>query len=255
MKLTYQSKENIMTDASPASKDGYDFSLVDIILSEDERRHISLADYCSNAPTDKLLKQCKDLDEFSRTSENLYEKVRALFFLYAIHRFHLTDLPAAGSIPYEGYKHLLDREFMDAIDVFLAIHQKEPSKAISSALAKSYYHLGFQTLADQVRLSVKNFDGNAFLFQVLEPRKYPKTIHSDLIEGKVLCEKTPVRMDLSHCGWSDIFFLGMDFPEGARVLNASVDLAVRGQHEFPEPVRRCTCCCVIDCVPCFVLVH
>ncbi len=35
-------------------------------------------------------------------------------------------------------------------------------------------------------------------------------------------------MDLTHSGWSDIFFLGMDFPEGARVLNISIDLAVRG---------------------------
>jgi len=44
----------------------------------------------------------------------------------------------------------------------------------------------------------------------------------------ILREATPVRMDLSHSGWSDIFFLGMDFPEGARVLNVSIDLAVRG---------------------------
>ncbi len=34
-------------------------------------------------------------------------------------------------------------------------------------------------------------------------------------------------MDLTHSGWSDIFFLGMDFPEGARVLNISIDLSVR----------------------------
>ena len=34
-----------------------------------------------------------------------------------------------------------------------------------------------------------------------------------------LREETPVRMDLTHSGWSDIFFLGMDFPEGARVIN------------------------------------
>src|SRR5256714_11843224 len=44
----------------------------------------------------------------------------------------------------------------------------------------------------------------------------------------ILSEKTPVRMDLSHSAWSDIFFLGMDFPEGARVLNVSIDLAIRG---------------------------
>ena len=42
-------------------------------------------------------------------------------------------------------------------------------------------------------------------------------------------------MDLSHSGWSDIFFLGMDFPEGARVLNMSVDLGVRGRDARPQP--------------------
>lgn len=94
-------------------------------------------------------------------------------------------------------------------------------------------------VADQVRVSVKNHEGNAWLFQVLEPKSHPKKFHPKLIGGKMICERTPVRMDLSHCGWSDIFFLGMDFPEGARVLNASVDLAVRGRHEFPVPVRVC----------------
>jgi hypothetical protein len=48
-------------------------------------------------------------------------------------------------------------------------------------------------------------------------------------------EKTPVRMDLSHSCWSDIFFLGMDFPEGAKVLNVSVDLAVEGRDAAPIP--------------------
>jgi hypothetical protein len=42
-------------------------------------------------------------------------------------------------------------------------------------------------------------------------------------------------MDLSHSGWSDIFFLGMDFPEGARVMNISVDLGVRGRDAAPRP--------------------
>ena len=52
----------------------------------------------------------------------------------------------------------------------------------------------------------------------------------------ILCEATPVRMDLTHSGWSDIFFLGMDFPEGARVLNISIDLAVR-TGSTPAPPR------------------
>ena len=61
-----------------------------------------------------------------------------------------------------------------------------------------------------------------------------------------------MRLDLSHSGWSDIFFLGMDYPEGARVLNISVDLGVYGRDDrvrppietyvrvIPEPVLRLT---------------
>jgi len=41
-------------------------------------------------------------------------------------------------------------------------------------------------------------------------------------------------MDLSHSGWSDIFFLGMDLPEMARVLNVSIDLAIYGSGHGPE---------------------
>src|SRR5256714_10928066 len=42
-------------------------------------------------------------------------------------------------------------------------------------------------------------------------------------------------MDLPHCGWSDIFFLGMDYPEGAKVLNVSIDLGVRGRDASTRP--------------------
>jgi hypothetical protein len=68
----------------------------------------------------------------------------------------------------------------------------------------------------------------------------------------VLEERTPVRMDLTHSGWSDIFFLGMDYPEGARVINVSIDLGVFGRDKdikpplqtyvrvIPEPVLRIT---------------
>ena len=245
------------TISSMILDDGDDvITLIDIITSkDDEIRHLSLSDYCSCRTTQALLEECDELDRFAKSSTNLYERVRALFFLYAIHRFHLNDLPSIGGgacgdndsnssaamIPYEGYKLLLDRNFEDAIEIFLKIHHQQPSKAISSALTKGYYHLGFQTLANQVRMSVKNHPGNLWMFQCLEANQYPQTIHHELLNtakgssNKRLVEYTPVRMDLSHCCWSDIFFLGMDFPEGARVLNVSIDLAVRGRHEQPIP--------------------
>ena len=80
------------------------------------------------------------------------------------------------------------------------------------------------------------------MFRVGHPADHPLRIRPELLrrasEGgpfPVLLERTPVRMDLSHAGWSDIFFLGMDYPEGARVLNVSIDLAVRGRDAAPRP--------------------
>lgn len=215
-------------------------SLVDIIVSKDANiRNLSLAEYCTPLTTVELLDQCRELEAFRRSATNLYERVRSCFFLYAIHRFHLIDIQESGDIPYKGYKCLQDRKFEQAIDHFLHIHSNhQPSRSISSSLAKAYYHLGFQTLANQVRLSVKNHPGNLWMFQVKLPQDHPQPIRSEFIQqdqNKWLQESTPVRMDLSHCGWSDIFFLGMDYPEGARVLNASIDLVVRGRDEMPVP--------------------
>ena len=42
-------------------------------------------------------------------------------------------------------------------------------------------------------------------------------------------------MDLTHCGWSDIFFLGMDYPGRRQVLNVSIDLGVHGRDAAPRP--------------------
>src|SRR5262245_38848727 len=65
-------------------------SLIAIITSPDPRmRNQSLDAHCSKASGAELLSACAELDSFRRGSDNLYERVRALFFLYAIHRFHL----------------------------------------------------------------------------------------------------------------------------------------------------------------------
>ncbi len=77
------------------------------------------------------------------------------------------------------------------------------------------------------------------------PSDHPLRIRKELLEPcartrlyPVVREVTPVRMDLTHSGWSDIFFLGMDYPEGARVLNISVDLCVRGGGACATAARR-----------------
>lgn len=220
--------------------------LVRIITAQDEStRNQSLDSWCRTASVDELLAECADLEAFRKRSANLYEQVRALFFLFAIHRFHLPEKigSRAGTlIPYAGHAHLLQRRFEEAIQVFLAAQASEgPSAGLSSALAEAYHELGFQTLADQVRRSVRSVRGNQWMFRIGHPMDQPLRVRPELRERSaeglfpILREATPVRMDLSHSAWSDIFFLGMDFPEGARVLNVSIDLAVHGRDPQPRP--------------------
>ena len=224
--------------------------LAGIITARDaETRNRSLDALCRAATLEELLAECEALDCFRRSSDNLYERVRALFFLYAIHRFHIPakDARAAARalIPFEGYAKLLKRRFEEAIDIFLEAQAADgPSAAISSALAAGYRALGFRTLTDQVRRSVRSVRGNQWMFRAAHPADAPLRIRSELLARAtsdqpfpILREATPVRMDLTHSGWSDIFFLGMDYPEGARVLNISIDLSVRGSGSPQPPVE------------------
>lgn len=228
--------------------------LLDIITSDQaDVRNLSLEAACRSLDADALLQQCQELDAFRRRCDNLYERVRSLFFLYSIHRFHLpVHLTAAqcesGQIPFGGYEHMLNRRYQEAIDVFLAKQATSgPSVSLSSALGEAYHRLAFQTLADQVRRSVRTVRGNQWMFRTGHPEDVPVRIRPELLAISpetgcypVLRERTAVRMDFSHSGWSDIFFLGMDYPEGAQVINASIDLAVRGRHQAPEPPIDCS---------------
>ena len=87
--------------------------LVHIITSPDpEIRNRSLDAFCRSASLAGLLVECQALEVFRRSSDNLYERVRALFFLYAIHRFHIPLKPGLqpkGFISWDGYTHLLRR--------------------------------------------------------------------------------------------------------------------------------------------------
>jgi hypothetical protein len=226
--------------------------LTKIITATDPAlRDQSLDVACAGLSLDDLLAECAALDSFRRGSENLYDRVRALFFLYAIHRFHLplrladgaaSTQRGSGLIPFQGFEHLLHRRFEEAIDAFLSVQESAgPCDGICSALATTYHRLAFQTLADQVRRSVRSVRGNQWMFRMGHPADQPLRLRPELLKRNeggtypILRERTPVRMDLTHSAWSDIFFLGMDFPDGARVLNVSIDLGVHGRDGATRP--------------------
>ena len=218
--------------------------LIDVITAADGGRDQPLEPLIRDLSADELAAEIEALERFRGATSNLYEKVRALFFLYAIHRFALagqegaTAGEASAKIPFDGHQLLLQRRVEEAIARFRAAADSKRAGvptggALATALAVAYRGLGFQTLADQVRRSVRSVRGNQWMFRCGHPLDLPLRLRPELRSGAVLRERTPVRMDLTHCGWSDIFFLGMDFPAGAQVLNVSIDLAVRHADGTP----------------------
>ena len=55
---------------------------------------------------------------------------------------------------------------------------------ISSALAAAYHRLGFQTLADQVRRSVRSVRGNQWMFRMGHPADHPLRIRPELLRPR-----------------------------------------------------------------------
>jgi len=221
-------------------------SLVDHIISPDPAlRDRSLFEACAELSDTALLDQCQVIDQFWPTAENLYERVRALMFLYAIHRFVLPErglCPAYHPVPQKAVEKLFSRRFAHAIQELLAVpEQPRQSDTYVSGLAEAYHGLALQNLADQVRNCVRSVPGNRWMFRIGHPSAIPLQIRPELIakdrfgHRPCLVERTAVRMDLSHSAWSDIFFLAMDRPEFARVVNISVDLSIRASEGGPKP--------------------
>lgn len=200
---------------------------------------------CRTADLNTLERMAGALELYRRSTKNFYHRVRSIFFLEALHRYFLPPryvADAGGTIPFAGHQHCLARRYEEAVAVFLD-HQREfgSSDALSSALAAAYHGLAFKTLAQQVQKTVRTVRGNQWMFRMGHPLDYPLKLRRELLDrgpddpAPVLCEETAVRMDLSHAAWSDIFFLGMDYPEGAKVLNISVNLGVHGKDTNCRP--------------------
>lgn len=220
---------------------------IDTITStESAKRNRSFFELSKGLSSKQLFAALLELDTFRKSTTNLYDKVRAILFLYAGFRFFLMEspeTPSAGKISYAGFEDLLARRFEHGISTFLKeLELNGPNATLFSALAESYHHLSFQILADQVRKSVRSSKGNQWMFRVGHEEEHPIKIHEKLLQRQegslfypVLHENTSVRMDLTHSGWSDIFFLGMDYPEGARVINLSINLGVFGRDKDIRP--------------------
>ena len=225
--------------------------LVQAILSPAQEDKVGVLErFAEHASLVELVEGALALDAFANDrASNVYQRVRAVLQAHAIYRYLAPRKPAlrrAGSVPHAGRELLLSRRFAAAIEEFHAERMRAGlSDPLASALGAAYHGLGFQLLAQQVQRSVRSLRGNRWMFRTGHALDQPLRIKPELLVREadgafpVLVERTPVRMDLTHSGWSDIFFLGMDYPEGARVLNVSVDLAVWGRDARTAPPITC----------------
>lgn len=228
--------------------------LIQTIVSEKASiRNRSIDSLLQNKNKNQLLKLAKELELFRKSSTNLYHKVRASLFLFVIYRFYLEKnekVVQHGKIPFRGVKAAFERNFEKSIDIYLKEITKNGhhDSAVFSAIAESYYNLSFEYLLKQVKLSISHCNENFLLFNVKGLDDYPYSVPAELTTPDpatmlypVGVDTSPVRLDPSHSGWSDIFFLGMDFPEGARVVNLSVNLKIHGTDEPVMPPCECYC--------------
>jgi hypothetical protein len=226
-----------------------------LLATEAESFDRPIESLCKARSLEALLQDCQALEAFWQATDNLYLRVRALGYLYYLHRFAIPEhLEAAGDnagysglepcpIPLNAHRALQSRNFAEAIDLLLQEGEKARlNLTLSSGLAMAYQALALQNLANQVRYSVRQEVGNQWMFRIGHPDDFPLRIRRQLLPAADangaapwLIEQTPVRMDLSHSSWSDIFFLGMDRPEFAKVINVSVDLAITGSATGPVP--------------------
>ncbi len=145
--------------------------LIETIIDSDPAiRDRSARELARHASLAEKLEACHELEEFRRTRENLYERVRASLFLHALYRYEIQEdeaIRGAGLIPFSGFTHLMDRRYEQAIAELPG--RDEPGwtqRHVASALARAYEQVAFQTLADQVRSSVRSCQGNRWMFRV-----------------------------------------------------------------------------------------
>jgi len=228
--------------------------LIETIIGEDESiRNRSINSLLHGRKDDELIGLAFELESFRKETHNLYHRVRACLFLYVMYRFYLQegrDVNRCGTIPPDGYRASEEGDLEKAIEVYLKRIQDrhDYNGAIFSAIGNAYYRMAFKYLLNQVKLSISNSMENYSLFHIQGLDDYPYSTPSELTAPDPLTgnypvglDRSPVRLDPSHSGWSDIFFLGMDFPEGARVVNISVDLRIYGTDSPILPPCECYC--------------
>ncbi len=224
-----------------------DNPVIETITSDDPLiRDRTAEELLAGRDAPELARLAGELDSFFWRSKNLYQRVRAGLFLSAIYRYFL---PAAGPgrlepLPENAGRMLRRGNWLEALKQLRPRLGDDPPEPARSAAAEAYYQLSFRLLRDQVQETITRTGDNRGIFQISGIGNYPLRVPEfytarDPGTGRypLGVDRCPVRIDPCHSGWSDIFFLAMDAPRAARVVNISVDISRWGEGPPRPPIE------------------
>lgn len=222
---------------------------VKVITSRDEAvRDTIMEDLFEKLNTEQLLAEAEALEEFVSKSDNLYHKARAcmlLKVLYGIYLYARPDLREEGRVDFAVVESIGNRRYEEALKL-LHDHLKQDgySKTVFTYIAGTYDSLMFEFLTKQVENSIQALPENRWMFEIKDLAEYAKRVkvmkamlEKDNKTGKypVLHIAAPTRIELNSTVGSDIFFLAMDRPKNAKVINISADLSIWGSAKKAAP--------------------
>ena len=183
----------------------------------------------------ELLAECAELDAFRRRSDNLYERVRALFFLLRHPPLPPPGRPSAARprCPTPAAARPLPRLRAPAGTAasrrpstrsWPSRHARRAERRASPARwprrtsGSPSRRWPTRSAAASARCAATSGCSASATRPTTRCASSPELLEPSTPTAPfpILRERTPVRMDLTHSGWSDIFFLGMDYPEGAQ---------------------------------------
>jgi len=190
---------------------------------------------------DELIQCVTGLYQRYKISINHDQIVTALLLsrLFGFYLPNTQSLISIGTIPFKVINYIEDQQYHNALaelETFI-LEPQAVCESILKGIGMAFHGCAFQLLEQQVQQCIRGkrpslfeqFSADRYLLRV--PARYATTI--DNVE-------IPVRIELTSCVGSDIFFLSMTRPDKGRCINISVDLFNEESQQFESPIHVIT---------------
>jgi len=188
---------------------------------------------------DELILCITGLYQRYKASVNRYDQIVTALLLSRLFGFYLPNsqsLISIGTIPFRVISYIEDQQYHSALkelETFI-VEPQAVCESILKGIGMAFHGCAFQLLERQVQQCIREKRPSLFepffvdRYALRVPVRYATSIDSVEI---------PVRIELTSCVGSDIFFLSMTRPDKGRCINISVDLFNDDSQDFESPIH------------------